>query len=134
MSKLNLSITTPEALISNSQVDMVVIPGQNGDFGVLANHAPVISTIRPGAIEVYEGNAIVAKYFISGGFVEINEAGCNVLATKIENLANLTREVVETRIKNLEKTLRHPENDFEKTIAEEDLENTKTLLEVISAK
>lgn len=132
MSKLNLSITTPEALVSNEQVDMVVIPGQNGDFGILADHAPVISTLRAGTIEVHNDNAISARYFVSGGFVEVGEGGCNVLATRIENLASLTKDKVEERIKNFEKTLRHPENEVEKLAAEEGLENAKILLEAVA--
>ena len=54
MSKLNVELVTPEALVFSSGVEMVVVPGEQGDFGVLANHAPMISSLRPGVIDIYE--------------------------------------------------------------------------------
>lgn len=134
MTQLNLSITTPEALISSTEVDMVTIPGEEGDFAVLAEHAPLISTIRPGAIEVYSGNEIITRYFVTGGFVEVNQAGCNILATRIENITSINRSDVESRIKKIEKAIRHPEDEFDLAHNQEELKLAEVLLELVSEK
>jgi F-type H+-transporting ATPase subunit epsilon len=64
---------------------MVVVPGVEGDFGVLPGHAPMMSTIRPGTIEVYatEGNTPSATYEIDGGFAEVTPQGLTILAEKV---------------------------------------------------
>ena len=59
---------------------MVVVPGTEGNFGVLPGHAPLISTIRPGTIDIYEGNAIAERIFVVGGLAEVTPERCTVLA------------------------------------------------------
>ena len=59
---------------------MVVVPGTEGNFGVLPGHAPLISTIRPGTIDIYEGNAIAERIFVAGGIAEVTPERCTVLA------------------------------------------------------
>jgi F-type H+-transporting ATPase subunit epsilon len=132
MTQLKLDITTPEALISSTEVDMVTIPGEEGDFAVLAEHAPLISTIRPGAIEVYSGNEVIKRYFVTGGFVEVNQSGCNILATRIEDITKLTRDEAEKRVKKIEKAIRHPEDEFELARNQEELKLAETLLGLVA--
>ncbi|WP_423607408.1 ATP synthase F1 subunit epsilon [Sphingomonas sp. MS122] len=81
---LHFELVTPEKLVRSEEVHMVVVPGTEGDFGVLEGHAPLMSTIRDGNIEIYKttgGNApeIVR---VEGGFAEVNEKGLTVLAEK----------------------------------------------------
>jgi F-type H+-transporting ATPase subunit epsilon len=75
-------LVSPERLLSSGQVAMVVVPGSEGDFGVLPGHAPMMSTIRPGIIEVYasEGTSPSARYEIEGGFAEVTPEGLTILA------------------------------------------------------
>ncbi|MDO7840852.1 ATP synthase F1 subunit epsilon [Sphingomonas immobilis] len=78
---LHFELVTPEKLIRSEEVYMVVVPGTEGDFGVLEGHAPVMSTIRDGAIEVYATQGAVPEHIIvSGGFAEVNASGLTVLA------------------------------------------------------
>jgi F-type H+-transporting ATPase subunit epsilon len=77
-------LVSPERLLSTGQVAMVVVPGSEGDFGVLPGHAPMMSTIRPGVIEVYasEGTTPSARYEIEGGFAEVTPNGLTILAER----------------------------------------------------
>jgi F-type H+-transporting ATPase subunit epsilon len=81
-------LVSPERLLSSAKVAMVVVPGSEGDFGVLPGHAPMMSTIRPGIIEVYatEGTTPSARYEIEGGFAEVTPAGLTILAEAVTAL------------------------------------------------
>ena len=78
---LHFELVTPEKLVRSEDVHMVVVPGTEGEFGVLAGHAPVMSVIRPGDLVVYSGpNTVSARIHVEGGFAEVNESGLTVLA------------------------------------------------------
>src|SRR3546814_6069696 len=80
MALLHFELVTPEKLLRSEDVHMVVVPGTDGDFGVLAGHAPFMSTIRPGAISIYRSEgATPERIFIDGGFAEVNEKGLTIL-------------------------------------------------------
>jgi F-type H+-transporting ATPase subunit epsilon len=78
-----LEIISPEKLLLSKDVDMVVIPGTEGDIGVLPGHAKLITSLRGGLVDVYENKQISARYFVSGGFAEVTESRCAVLADTI---------------------------------------------------
>ncbi len=79
---LHFELVSPEKLLRSADVYMVVVPGTEGDFGVLPGHAPLVSTIRPGAIEVYPAsmNDTPERIFIDGGFAEVGPDGLTILA------------------------------------------------------
>ena len=79
---LNFELVSPERLLSSGKVAMVVVPGTEGDFGVLPGHAPLMSTIRPGAISIYEtdSDTLTRRIFVDGGFAEVSENGLTILA------------------------------------------------------
>jgi F-type H+-transporting ATPase subunit epsilon len=78
---LHFELVTPERLVRAEDVHMVVVPGTEGDFGVLAGHAPLMSVIRPGALTVYSAPGTVSRRIhVEGGFAEVNEKGLAVLA------------------------------------------------------
>ena len=78
---LHFELVTPEKLIRSEDVYMVVVPGTEGDFGVLEGHAPVMSTIRDGALSIYRTNGATPETIaIQGGFAEVNDKGLTVLA------------------------------------------------------
>lgn len=82
---LHFELVTPAKLVRSEDVHMVVVPGAEGDFGVLEGHAPFMSTIRDGAVQVYaSANAAPETIMIEGGFAEVNERGLTVLAEKID--------------------------------------------------
>ncbi len=83
---LHFELVTPEKLLRSEDVHMVVVPGAEGDFGVLEGHAPFMSTIRDGNIEIYRTAANQSPELIrvEGGFAEVNEKGLTVLAEKAD--------------------------------------------------
>ena len=82
---LQFELVTPEKLIRSEAVHMVVVPGSEGDFGVMEGHAPVMSTIRNGELAVYRtAGAEPERIAIEGGFAEVNDKGLTVLAEKAE--------------------------------------------------
>ncbi len=84
MSKLHFELVTPEKLIRSADVHMVVVPGEEGDFGVLVGHAPMMSTIRDGELAIYaDANSAPEKLAIRGGFAEVNDKGLTILAESV---------------------------------------------------
>jgi len=78
---LHFELVTPEKLVRSEQVYMVVVPGTEGDFGVLEGHAPVMSVVRSGELTVYsDAHTVTARIHVEGGFAEVNERGLTVLA------------------------------------------------------
>ena len=78
--KFEFELVSPERLLLSEPVDMAVIPGSEGDFGVLAGHSLLISTLRPGVIEVWQGETVTNRLFVVGGFAEVTDTRCTVLA------------------------------------------------------
>jgi F-type H+-transporting ATPase subunit epsilon len=85
MAELQFELVTPEKLVRSGPVHMVVVPGTEGDFGVLAGHAPLMSSIRPGELAIYAtAGAAPELVRIEGGFAEVSEKGLTILAEKLE--------------------------------------------------
>ncbi len=83
---LRFELVTPEKLVRSEDVYMVVVPGTEGDFGVLEGHAPVMSTIRDGAVKVYASESAAPEEIeVRGGFAEVGDAGLTILAEHVEN-------------------------------------------------
>ena len=81
MADLHFELVTPEKLLRSEDVFMVVVPGTEGDFGVLAGHAPFMSVVRSGELAIYSSPTnVVSRIRIEGGFAEVNERGLTVLA------------------------------------------------------
>ena len=93
--KLNVELVTPEALMFSSDVEMVVVPGVNGDFGVLVGHSPVISSLRPGIVDIYESGANISKrIFIKDGFAEVTQERCTILARSAVDVTGNNDEAI----------------------------------------
>ena len=85
MADLHFELVTPERLVLSEDVHMVVVPGSEGDFGVMAGHAPVMSTIRDGELAIYRtAGAEPERIAIEGGFAEVGDNGLTVLAEKAD--------------------------------------------------
>jgi F-type H+-transporting ATPase subunit epsilon len=100
--KLQFELVSPEKLLLAEQVGMVIVPGSEGNFGVLPGHALFISTVRPGIIDVYEDKTVTERIFVAGGFAEVTPERCTVLADEAVPLASLDRGAVEAQAKALE--------------------------------
>lgn len=84
MADLHFELVTPEKLLRSEEVHMVVVPGTEGDFGVMAGHAPYMSTMRDGELAVYRAaGGEPERIAVQGGFAEVNEQGLTVLAETI---------------------------------------------------
>jgi len=99
---VQFELVTPEQLLVSRDVDMVVVPGTEGNFGVLPGHAPLISTIRPGTIDIYEGNGIAERIFIAGGLAEVTPERCTVLADEAMPPESLDRTQLEAELQALD--------------------------------
>jgi F-type H+-transporting ATPase subunit epsilon len=86
---LALEIIGPEKLLLARAVDMVVIPGTEGNLGILPGHSKMITSLRGGLVDIYEGDRITDRFFVSGGFAEITETQCAVLADSITRQSEL---------------------------------------------
>lgn len=83
MPDLHFELVTPEKLVRSEEVHMVVVPGTEGEFGVMAGHAPYMSTLRDGELAIYRtAGAAPEKIRVDGGFAEVSEKGLTVLAEK----------------------------------------------------
>ncbi len=102
---VQFELVSPERLIRSEMVEMVVVPGTEGNFGVLPGHAPLISTIRPGTIDVYEGRAVKERFFIAGGIAEVTPERCTVLAEAALPPEALDRGEAEAELQTIEGNL-----------------------------
>jgi F-type H+-transporting ATPase subunit epsilon len=84
-----LEIISPEKLLLARDVDMVVIPGTEGNLGILPGHSKLITGLRGGLVDLYENNKITDRFFVSGGFAEVTETHCAVLADSITRQSEL---------------------------------------------
>ena len=100
--RIGFELVSPEKLLLSEDVEMVVVPGGEGNFGVLPGHALFISTVRPGVIDVYEGNRISERIFVSGGFAEVTPERCTVLADEAMPLSSLDRAQIEESLRTAE--------------------------------
>src|ERR1700743_545318 len=98
MATLHLEVVSPERLLVSEPVEMVVVPGTEGYFGVLPQHMLLLSTLRPGVIDVYNGGAIAERYFVTGGFAEVTGTSCTVLVDEALPLTQLTKTFVADRL------------------------------------
>ncbi|MBU2586552.1 MAG: ATP synthase F1 subunit epsilon [Alphaproteobacteria bacterium] len=82
---LHFELVTPAKLVRSEDVHMVVVPGAEGEFGVLEGHAPFMSTVRDGAVQIYKTETSAPEVIeVRGGFAEVNEKGLTVLAEHVE--------------------------------------------------
>ena len=103
MATISFDLVSPENLIFNDEVGMIIVPGQDGDFGVLPGHSKVMSSLRPGRVMVYgEDKNLWKAFFVSGGFAEVNPEKCIVLAESVDEIHSLEKSAIEKEIQDLE--------------------------------
>ena len=109
--KVAFELATPDRLWLSVEADMVVVPGREGDFGVLPGHAPLISNIRSGVIDVHQGDQISNRIFVADGFADVVNSRCTVLAGEAMHLSDIDRAAAEKRLKEAEQTLSQAGDD-----------------------
>ncbi len=109
---LEFELVSPERLLASEEVAMVVVPGAEGNFGVLPRHAAMISTVRPGVIDVYKTrNEVSERIFVAGGFAEVTPQRCTVLAEHAVAVADIDRAAAEAKLKDLREDLEDAKDD-----------------------
>ena len=132
--KVEFELVSPERLLVSQGVDMVVVPGEDGDFGVLPGHALFLSGVRPGVIEIYDGDKISDRIFVAGGFAEVTGERCTVLAEEAVHLAEVERTTVEARIRDNEQAISIANPDEDVSSYRIDLGIGRALLEALEKK
>ena len=118
-SPLAFELVSPERLLVSMDAELVVVPGAEGTFGVMAGHVPMISTLKPGVIDVYETRPTIArKVFVAGGFCEVTGDRCTVLAETAKPVEDLDAAAIDQQIANLTEDLQDAKTDSERTAAE----------------
>ena len=112
--KLQFELVSPERLLLAEAVDMVVVPGAEGDFGVLKDHAPLISAVRPGVLDVHDEGQIKERIFVAGGFAEVTGERLTVLAEEAVRLADIDRAEIESQLNDLRSDLAAASGDGER--------------------
>ena len=104
MATISFDLVSPEHLIFNEEVGMIIVPGKDGDFGVLPGHSKLMSSLRPGRIMVYsEDKNLLKSFFVSAGFAEVNPEKCIILAESVDDISVLDKSVIQNSIEDLEK-------------------------------
>jgi F-type H+-transporting ATPase subunit epsilon len=125
--KIHFDLVSPERMLLSEDVDMVTLPGTEGYFGVLAGHAPVISTLRPALIDLKRDGAPDLKLFIRGGFAEVDNTKVIVLAEEAIPLADFDLTALDRRITDAEEDLVAAKTDAQKDRISERLEDLRQL-------
>jgi F-type H+-transporting ATPase subunit epsilon len=115
--KLHFALVSPERELFNGEVDHVVVPGSEGEFGVSPNHAPVMSVIKPGALKVINDGA-ERRIFVNGGFADVTPEGLTVLAEEAIDLADIDPAELEQQLKNAQEDLRDANTPDRRATAE----------------
>jgi F-type H+-transporting ATPase subunit epsilon len=107
-------LVSPERILASEEASMVIVPGGEGEFGVLADHAPLLSALRPGVVSVTSPAGEVRRIFVSGGFVDVTGDLCAVLAEEAVSVGDLDRDVLAEKLKDLEDDLGFAKDDLAK--------------------
>lgn len=127
--KVLFDLVSPERSLISDEVDMVVAPGAAGDFGVLPLHSPLISLLRPGVIEVHDGGQVKERIFVAGGFAEVNEQSCTVLAEEATRVGDLNPEHARRRFSNAQDDLGEAKEDADRARCERELRIAEAMIE-----
>ena len=102
-STISFDLVSPEQLVFNDKAGMIIVPGKEGDIGVLPGHSKLLSSLRAGRVMVYgEDKHLLQSFFVSGGFVEINSEKCIVLAEEVFEMSALNKNEIEKQVQELE--------------------------------
>lgn len=126
--KVAFELVSPERLLLSQEVEMVVVPGEEGDFGVLERHSPLISTLRPGVIQVHDGGSVTERIFVAGGFAEVTPSRCTVLAEEALPVGEIDRAATEQRLSDAKDDLLDAKDDTEKVTAERQIKVAEEML------
>lgn len=129
--KIAFELVSPDRLLISEDVDMIVVPGTEGDFGVLLGHQPMISTVRPGILEVQNSGGEDRRIFVNGGFAEITSDRCAVMTEEAVPVEDLKRGDLEKRIEDAEEDAQEARSDLERHLLDLKLTTLRGMLQVV---
>lgn len=99
---VQVEIISPEKLLFRKEVEMAVVPGEEGDIAAMPDHAPIMLLLRGGVVSLYEGGVVTERFFVSGGFADITADRCTILADEALPIADIVLTEAESRLQTLE--------------------------------
>ncbi len=131
MAKLHFDLVSPEKLLFSGEVDQVDVPGSEGDFGVLAGHAPLVATLRPGILTMYRDGGDL-RVVVDGGFAEVGPSGLTVLADMAVPVEDFDPAVLAGVIKDTEEDVADAKDEAQRDDLADKLDKLKALQSVLS--
>lgn len=129
---ITMDLVSPEKLLLSDDFEMIVVPGAEGDFAVLAGHSPVTASLRPGVISIYENDQEKDRIFVNGGFAEVSNDKLTVLAEEAVYIADLNRSDIEQRIQNAREDEEDAKDDETRRRAAENKDHLQQLLDAMA--
>jgi F-type H+-transporting ATPase subunit epsilon len=127
-------LVSPEDLLLSQDVQQVLVPGTEGNFTVMPGHAPVLSTMRPGVIDVTDEAGNEERIYVRGGVAEVNPKGLTVLAEEAVPLAELSSEMLAQQIRNAEEDVADATEDEKRRRAQESLDHLRDLQNALGSR
>lgn len=128
---VKFELVSPERLLFSADVESVVVPGTEGDFGVLPGHTRLISTVRPGVISVFQDGKVTDRIFVEAGFAEVTGTGCTVLAEHAVPVAEIQREQAQQAIQDAREDVEDAKDDEARKEALKTLEVAEARLQAV---
>jgi F-type H+-transporting ATPase subunit epsilon len=130
MTTFHFELVSPAKLLFEGAVKSVVVPGLEGDMTIMANHAALMTSLRPGVVTIADGKS-ARRLFVRGGFADVNAAGLTLLAEQAIPVEELNAETIASEMKNAEEDLRDAKTDEARRIAAEKFGSLKDVMAVI---
>jgi F-type H+-transporting ATPase subunit epsilon len=119
MAAFHFEMVSPEKLVFSGEVESVTVPGTEGEFTVFKDHAPVISSLKPGIVVIEEPSARKSRLFVPGGFAEVGPSGLTILANQAIDLAELDAAKLDAELALFEEEVTRAETDEARRVAVE---------------
>jgi F-type H+-transporting ATPase subunit epsilon len=130
MATFNFELVSPAKLLFEGAVESVVVPGLEGDMTIMANHAALMTSLRPGVVTIGDGKTS-KRLFVRGGFADVNASGLTILAEQAIPVEELNADTIASEMKNAEEDLRDAKTDEAKRLAAEKLGSLKDVMAVL---
>ena len=129
---IQFELVSPTKVVASQAVDMVVVPGGEGDLGVLPGHSLLIGTVRPGVIDIHEGGKVTNSIFVAGGFVEVNPDTCTVLVEEATAVTDIDKTAAGQRLQDAQKALADAGDAKAKSAAENEVKIAEAMVAAAS--
>jgi F-type H+-transporting ATPase subunit epsilon len=131
MATFHFELVSPERLVFAGEVNQVDVPGEEGEFGVLAGHAPYIATLKPGMLKIYGASGTPQRIVVRGGFAEVGPTGLTVLAETATPAEDFDPAMIAEAIKDAEEDITDAKSDVARDKARQRLEQMQSLRAVL---